>query len=88
VPVENGEYALHQDNITERGALGKGGRVTVKRIDVTRPFIFDVRDRVCAIRSGAFLNPDDPRIEYGGTGSTGRWSVTTSIRTSGSGPTT
>ena len=22
---------------------------------------------MCAIRSGAFFNPDDPRLEYGGT---------------------
>ena len=66
-PVVDGEYAFHQGDIVERGKLGTSGLAPFSKIDPTRPFVFEVRDRVCAIRSGAFLNPDDPRIEYGGT---------------------
>ncbi len=66
-PVTDGQYAFHQGDIVERGRLDATGRAAFSRIDPARPFVFEVRDRVCAIREGAFLNPDDPRIEYGGT---------------------
>ena len=65
-PVVEGEYAFHQGGVTEGGKLGTNGRASFSKIDLKRPFVFEVRDRVCAIRAGAFFNPDDPRIEYGG----------------------
>ncbi len=67
MPLTDGDYAIHQSDVVEQGKLGPGGRVTFGKIDPKRPFIFAVRDRVCAIRSGAFLNPDDASIQYGGT---------------------
>ena len=67
-PVTDGGYAFHRGDIVERGKLGTSGLAPFSKIDPTRPFVFEVRDRVCAIRSGAFLNPDDPRIKY-------RWDV-------------
>jgi hypothetical protein len=66
VPIADGEYAFYQGDVLERGNLAKDGSATFNRLDPKRPFIFEVRDRVCAIRSGAFFNPDDPRLEYGG----------------------
>lgn len=67
-PVAEGEYAFHQGNLIERGMLdATGGLAFFGRIDPKKPFVFEVRDRVCAILAGAFLNPDDPKIEYGGT---------------------
>src|SRR5262245_8785690 len=59
-PVADGDYAYHQDGIVERGTLAKNGLAAFTRIDPARPFLFEVRDRVCAIRAGAFFNPDDP----------------------------
>ncbi len=69
MPVTNGEYAFHQGNLSEHGEFSekRKGHAYFSKIDLTQPFMFEVRDRVCAIRSGAFLNPDDPKIEYGGT---------------------
>ena len=66
-PLADGRFAIHQGTVVEKGSLGKDGRAAVGRIDLKRPFVFEVEDRACAIRSGAFLNPDDPRLEYGGT---------------------
>jgi hypothetical protein len=64
-----GDYAFHQGTVIERGqfATKLPGRAFLGKIDPRQPFIFEVRDRVCAIRAGAFLNPDDPQIQYGGT---------------------
>ena len=67
VPIADGAYAIYQDAVVERGKLGPNGLVPLGKIDPARPFVFEVRDRVCAIRQGAYINPDDPRIEYGGT---------------------
>lgn len=66
-PLTDGEYAFHQGDLSERGKLDANGRANFSKIDLTQPFMFEVRDRVCAIRIGAFFNPDDPRIQYGGT---------------------
>jgi len=68
-PVTDGEYAFHQGELSERGKFSeeRKGRAYFSKIDPTQPFVFEVRDRVCAIRAGAFFNPDDPKIEYGGT---------------------
>jgi hypothetical protein len=66
-PVTRGEYAFHQGKITESGKLDADGRARLGNIDPSRPFLVEVRDRVCAIRAGAYFDPDDPAIEYGGT---------------------
>lgn len=66
-PVTDGRFAFHQDAVVDEGPLAKDGRAQPTRIDLNRPFTFEIKDRVCAIRAGAFLNPDDARIEYGGT---------------------
>jgi hypothetical protein len=66
-PVSDGEYAFHQGGVIERGRLASGGLVALGKIDRSKPFQFEIRDRVCTIRVGAFLNPDDASIEYGGT---------------------
>jgi hypothetical protein len=66
-PVNEGEYAFHQGDVTERGRLTQGGLVPLGKIDRSKPFRFEIRDRVCTIRAGAFLDPDDASIEYGGT---------------------
>lgn len=68
-PLPAGDYVFHQGSVTERGTFGpaSAGRAALGKIDLRQPFIFEVRDRVCAIRAGAFLNPDDPTIQYGGT---------------------
>jgi len=66
-PVTDGEYAFHQGSVSESRRLDANGRASYFRIDPSRPFMFEVRDRACAIRTGAFLDPDDPKIEYGGT---------------------
>jgi hypothetical protein len=62
-----GNYAFHQGKVIQKGKLAGDGSAPFGKIDPKRAFVFEVRDRVCAIRAGAFLNPDDPRIEYGGT---------------------
>jgi hypothetical protein len=66
-PLTDGEYAFLQDAVVERGKLDAHGRAVLTRIDPTQAFMFEIRDRVCVIRAGAFLDPDDMRIEYGGT---------------------
>ncbi len=66
-PLADGEYALHQGGTTVRGAIGAGGRASLGGVDPGRPFVVEVRDRACAIRAGAWLDPDDPAIQYGGT---------------------
>src|SRR5687768_7144905 len=67
MPLADGEYAFHQDGVIEKGSLASNGLAAFTKINPARPFLFEVRDRVCAIRAGAFFNPDDPRLEYGGT---------------------
>jgi hypothetical protein len=64
-----GEYAFHQGKIVEQGKFSDKmpGQAHLGKIDPGEPFIFEVRDRVCAIRTGAFFNPGDPAIQYGGT---------------------
>lgn len=68
-PLVDCDYAIYQGERSERGQFAKGGKglAAFKTIDPTQPFMFEVRDRVCAIYSGAFIDPDDPAIEYGGT---------------------
>ena len=65
--VTDGKYAFHQGNVTEKGKLDRNGRAHFSKIDPSQPFLFEVRDRVCAIRAGAFFDPDDAKIQYGGT---------------------
>src|SRR4051812_39102989 len=67
--LTDGDYAFHQGTVFETGSFAPAlpGRAALGKIDPQRPFVFEVRDRVCAIRSGAFLDPDDARIQYGGT---------------------
>src|SRR5919109_4394112 len=48
-PVVDGEYAIHQDGVSEGGKLPANGRILLGKIDPKRPFMFEVRDRVCAI---------------------------------------
>jgi hypothetical protein len=66
-PLTAGDYAFHQGSVSERGSLAQAGLAYLGKIDPARPFRFEVRDRVCLIRAGAFLDPDDLSIEYGGT---------------------
>jgi len=66
-PLADGAYAFRQGSVEERGALGQAGLAFLGRIDPSQPFRFEVRDRVCLIRAGAYLDPDDAAIEYGGT---------------------
>jgi hypothetical protein len=68
-PLVAGRYAAYQTTTREEGAFASGGQglVQLKSIDPAKPFRFEVRDRACAIRHGAFLDPDDKAIEYGGT---------------------
>lgn len=68
-PLIAGEYAFYQGTQAERGRFSaeRAGRAYLGRIDPAKPFLFEVRDRVCAIRAGAYIDPDDPHIEYGGT---------------------
>jgi hypothetical protein len=68
-PLLDGEYAIHQGGSSERGTFSASGKglAQFKSIDPAKPFIFEVRDRACAIAGGAYLNPDDPDIQYGGT---------------------
>ena len=68
-PLVDCDYAIYQGERSERGRFAQGGKglAAFKTIDPTQPFRFEVRDRVCAIYSGAFIDPDDPAIEYGGT---------------------
>ena len=67
-PITDGDYAFHQGSISESGTFRNGkGIAYFGKIDPTQPFVFEVRDRVCAIRYGAFINPDDDKIQYSGT---------------------
>jgi hypothetical protein len=69
-PLIEGEYTFYQgDSLSERGQfdLRASGRARFGKIDPSKPFVFEVRDRVCVISGGAFINPDDPKVEYGGT---------------------
>jgi len=68
-PITEGEYVFHQGPQPHRGKFSaeQAGRAYLGSIDPARPFVFEVRDRVCAIRAGAYIDPDDPKIEYGGT---------------------
>ncbi|MCI4568154.1 D-alanyl-D-alanine carboxypeptidase family protein [Lysobacter sp. CFH 32150] len=65
-PIADGEYVFRQGNVVETGSLSSGYAFFGK-VDPSRPFVFEIRDRVCAIRAGAFLDPDERAIEYGGT---------------------
>eukprot|EP00456_Euglypha_rotunda_P061159 TRINITY_DN51173_c0_g1_i1.p2 TRINITY_DN51173_c0_g1~~TRINITY_DN51173_c0_g1_i1.p2 ORF type:complete len:161 (-),score=40.01 TRINITY_DN51173_c0_g1_i1:10-492(-) len=67
VPSGNVSYAFHQGNTMETGKSSSTGRVELKAIDPAKPFLFEIPDRVCTIRDGAYFNPDDPAIQYGGT---------------------
>jgi hypothetical protein len=64
--LAEGEYTFVQGGRRERGSL-KAGMAFLGGIDPSRPFQFEVRDRVCMIQAGAYLDPDDHAIEYGGT---------------------
>ena len=57
-----GVTPLTKRQTREEGAFAPGGQglVQLKSIDPAKPFLFEVRDRVCAIRAGAFFDPDDP----------------------------
>lgn len=68
-PIVEGKYAAYQGQRSEGGEFTKAGNglALFKTIDATQDFTFEVCDRVCAICAGAFINPDNPAIEYGGT---------------------
>ena len=68
-PLAEGHCRVHQAGRFEDAALtpGLNGVVAFTTVDATAPFVFEVRDRACAIKAGAYLDPDDPAIEYGGT---------------------
>ncbi len=66
-PVTVGDYEIHQGSRVQRGQLDAQGRASFGAIDPAQPFVFAIRDRVCVIRSGAYFDPDDASIEYGGT---------------------
>ena len=66
-PLTAGDYAFHQGSVHQTGTLSTSGYAYFGKIDPRKPFVFEITDRVCAIRSGAYLDPDDPMIEYGGT---------------------
>ncbi|HEX7317135.1 MAG TPA: S8 family serine peptidase, partial [Pyrinomonadaceae bacterium] len=68
-PLDDGDYVFIQGRVVERGSFSqqRRGRAYLGKIDPAQPFVFEVPDRVCCIRLGAFLNPDNPAIEYGGT---------------------
>jgi subtilisin family serine protease len=65
----DGRWAANQGTIRETGAFSAGGNglALLKSIDPAQPFVFEVSDRACAIYSGAYIDPDDGAIEYGGT---------------------
>ncbi|MDP2334499.1 MAG: S8 family serine peptidase [Reyranella sp.] len=67
--VIDGSYTAWQGTIREAGSFTAAGKgmASLKSIDPAKPFVFEVGDRVCAIRGGAFIDPDDKAIEYGGT---------------------
>jgi subtilisin family serine protease len=65
----NGRYVATQGTTREAGAFAAGGNglAVLKSIDPAQPFVFEVSDRACAIQAGAFIDPGDSAIEYGGT---------------------
>jgi subtilisin family serine protease len=65
----DGRYAASQGTIRETGsfAAGGNGQALLKSIDPAQPFVLEVSDRACAIQAGAYIDPDDGAIEYGGT---------------------
>ena len=67
--MTDGKCRAHQGTRSEETDLraAPNGVVVLKTIDPATPFLFEVADRVCAIGGGAFIDPDDPAIEYGGT---------------------
>lgn len=66
-PVSEGTYVAQQGRVTQEGRLDANGRADLGEIDPAQPFLFGIKDRVCAIRKGAFFDPDDPANLYGGT---------------------
>jgi subtilisin family serine protease len=65
----DGHYAATQGRVREAGTFAAGGNglALLKSIDPAQPFIFEVSDRACVIQAGAYIDPDDSDIEYGGT---------------------
>ncbi|MGC4093003.1 MAG: hypothetical protein QM756_34975 [Polyangiaceae bacterium] len=66
-PLGEGDYTLVQGKVSQSGPLGADGRVPFGKVDPARPFLFELRDRVCMIENGAFFDPDDEALQYGGT---------------------
>jgi subtilisin family serine protease len=68
-PLSDGRYAATQGTVREAGAFTAGGNglALLKSIDPAQPFVFEVSDRACVIQAGAYIDPDDSTIEYGGT---------------------
>src|SRR5262245_52560151 len=65
-PLDGARYAAHQGALTDTGTLSRGVAELV-RVDLAKPFRFEVQGRVCAIKEGAVLLTDLPGVEYGGT---------------------
>ena len=65
----DGRYLATQGAAREAGdfATSRNGQALLKSIDPAQPFVFEVTDRTCAIQAGAYIDPDDSAIEYGGT---------------------
>lgn len=66
-PISDGTYVAEQGRVSREGKLDANGRADLGDIDPAQPFLFGIKDRVCAIQYGAFFNPDDPGNQYGGT---------------------
>jgi hypothetical protein len=67
-PLSGADYAFHQKGkASQKGKLTESGFAFFGEIDFKKPFVFEVLDRVCTIRVGAYLNPADAEIQYGGT---------------------
>ena len=67
-PLSGADYAFHQDGrLSQKGTLAASGFAFFGEIDFKKPFVFEVLDRVCAIRVGAYLDPAEAKIQYGGT---------------------
>jgi hypothetical protein len=65
-PLGGAQYSFRQELVTSQGTLD-GGKALFGKIDPSKPFYFSVRDRVCAIRFGAYIDPDKQHVQYGGT---------------------
>lgn len=67
--LADGCYVATQGATREAGdfATSRNGVALLKSIDPAKPFVFEVKDRACAIQAGAYIDPDDSAIEYGGT---------------------